>query len=77
MLLQAISARNKSLKILQELIEKEPSELAHQVALINGLYNMSLLKVQIDGWTPPALEWNSRALEAAEKFLGPSGIFVG
>jgi hypothetical protein len=73
MLLQAISARNKSLKILQELIEKEPSELA----LINGLYNMSLLKVQIDGWTPPALEWNSRALEAAEKFLGPSGIFVG
>ena len=69
MLLQAISARNKSLKILQELIEKEPGELAHQIALINGLYNMSLLKVQTEGWTPPALEWNSRALEAAEKYL--------
>jgi serine/threonine protein kinase len=68
-LLQAISARNKSLTILQELIEKEPDELAHQVALINGLYNMSLLKIRTDGWTPPAFEWNSKAIEAGEKHL--------
>jgi tetratricopeptide (TPR) repeat protein len=68
-LLQAISARNKSLTILQELIEKEPDELAHQVALINGLYNMSLLKIRTDGWTPSAFEWNSKALEAGGEYL--------
>jgi serine/threonine protein kinase len=66
---QAIQARERSLEIIQELIEKQPDVRRHRIANINGLFNLSHLTQQASKPDEISLEWNSKGIDAAEKFL--------